>query len=113
MSIVGYVVGLGDRHGENILLDTTCGDGECFKIPEIVPFRLTHNMVKAMGPTGTEGSFVHSCQITNRILRSHKDELLAVITPFSYESELKRKPSATTFGPEDYTDAQVRVPFKI
>lgn len=26
MSIVGYMLGLGDRHGENILIDATCGD---------------------------------------------------------------------------------------
>ena len=26
MSIVGYIVGLGDRHGENILIDSTNGD---------------------------------------------------------------------------------------
>lgn len=26
MSIVGYIVGLGDRHGENILFDSTNGD---------------------------------------------------------------------------------------
>ncbi len=26
MSIVGYVLGLGDRHGENILFDSTSGD---------------------------------------------------------------------------------------
>ena len=26
MSMVGYVVGLGDRHGENILFDSTSGD---------------------------------------------------------------------------------------
>lgn len=26
MSIVGYIVGLGDRHGENILIDRTNGD---------------------------------------------------------------------------------------
>ena len=52
-SAVGHVVGLGDRHTENILLDTT--NGECVHVdfdclfdkgltlarPEIVPFRLT------------------------------------------------------------------------
>lgn len=26
MSMVGYILGLGDRHGENILLDSTSGD---------------------------------------------------------------------------------------
>lgn len=26
MSMVGYVLGLGDRHGENILFDSTSGD---------------------------------------------------------------------------------------
>lgn len=26
MSIVGFILGLGDRHGENILFDVTCGD---------------------------------------------------------------------------------------
>ena len=26
MSMVGYILGLGDRHGENILFDSTNGD---------------------------------------------------------------------------------------
>lgn len=58
MSIVGYILGLGDRHGENILFDSMSGDtvhvdfnclfnkGELFEVPEVVPFRLTHNMVR-------------------------------------------------------------------
>lgn len=57
MSMVGYILGLGDRHGENILFDANNGDivhvdfnclfnkGELFEVPEVVPFRLTHNMV--------------------------------------------------------------------
>ena len=61
MSMVGYLIGLGDRHGENVTLDATSGDtvhvdlnmifnqGLHLKVPEIVPFRLTHNMVDAMG----------------------------------------------------------------
>ena len=69
MSMVGYLLGLGDRHGENILFDATNGDtvhvdlnmlferGQQLRVPETVPFRLTQNMVQAMGPTGTEGPF--------------------------------------------------------
>lgn len=26
MSMIGYILGLGDRHGENILFDSTTGD---------------------------------------------------------------------------------------
>lgn len=26
MSMVGYILGLGDRHGENVLFDASCGD---------------------------------------------------------------------------------------
>jgi cell cycle checkpoint protein MEC1 len=52
-SIIGYVIGLGDRHGDNILIHQYTGevthvDFECtfekgakFPVPEIVPFRLT------------------------------------------------------------------------
>lgn len=69
MSMVGYILGLGDRHGENILFDSTNGDsvhvdfnclfnkGEDLMYPEKVPFRLTHNMQAAMGPLGYEGMY--------------------------------------------------------
>ena len=58
-SMMGYIIGLGDRHLENINVDTTTGEifhvdfnclfnkGESFKFPETVPFRLTHNVVRS------------------------------------------------------------------
>jgi serine/threonine-protein kinase ATR len=67
MSMIGYIVGLGDRHGENILFDEKSGDcihvdlnclfekGQSFEVPERVPFRLTHNIIDAMGISGYEG----------------------------------------------------------
>ena len=75
MSMVGYLLGLGDRHAENVMLDESNGDtvhvdlnclfnkGDELKIPEVVPFRLTHNMVDAMGPTGVEGPFRVACEV--------------------------------------------------
>uniref|UniRef100_A0A1B6CK79 non-specific serine/threonine protein kinase n=3 Tax=Clastoptera arizonana TaxID=38151 RepID=A0A1B6CK79_9HEMI len=98
MSIVGNIVGLGDRHGENVLLDLTCGDlihvdfgclfnkGDSLQFPELVPFRLTHNMVSAMGPTGVEGMFRLSCEITTRIMRQQIDQLMSLLQPFLYDS---------------------------
>ncbi|EEB05355.1 ATR checkpoint kinase Rad3 [Schizosaccharomyces japonicus yFS275] len=97
MSMVGYVLGLGDRHGENILFDELNGDaihvdfnclfekGLTFAKPEKVPFRLTHNMVDAMGPTGYEGSFRKSSEITMRLLRSNQNTLMSVLESFLYD----------------------------
>lgn len=97
ISIVGYILGLGDRHGENILFDTSNGDtvhvdfnclfnkGEQFDVPELVPFRLTHNMVHAMGPLGVEGLFRKCSQITLKVLQEQMPTLMSVLKPFVYD----------------------------
>ncbi|XP_066914478.1 serine/threonine-protein kinase ATR-like isoform X3 [Clytia hemisphaerica] len=97
ISMVGYILGLGDRHGENILFDATCGDcvhvdfnclfnkGEKFDCPERVPFRMTHNMVKAMGALGYEGVFRKSCEHTMKVMRREKESLLSVLNTFLYD----------------------------
>ena len=60
----GYVIGLGDRHSHNILLDRKTAEvvhidlgvafeqGRFLNTPELVPFRLTSNIVDGMGATG-------------------------------------------------------------
>lgn len=97
MSMVGYVLGLGDRHGENILLDTGSGDlvhvdfnclfnrGEELEVPEVVPFRLTHNMIDAMGPLGYDGPFRKACETTMRMLRKEQETLRSVLETFIYD----------------------------
>lgn len=97
ISMVGYIIGLGDRHGENILYDSKTGDtvhvdfnclftkGENFECPERVPFRLTHNMTHAMGPLGVEGLFKRSCEITLKLLRAQTPTLMSVLRPFFYD----------------------------
>ncbi|XP_052873346.1 serine/threonine-protein kinase ATR [Anopheles cruzii] len=97
ISIVGYILGLGDRHGENILFDSSNGDtvhvdfnclfnrGETFQIPECVPFRLTHNMVDAMGPLGVEGLYRKCCEIVLRVLQNQTPTLMSVLRPFVYD----------------------------
>nr|XP_046268909.1 serine/threonine-protein kinase ATR [Scatophagus argus] len=97
MSMVGYVLGLGDRHGENILFDSFTGEcvhvdfnclfnkGETFDVPEVVPFRLTHNMVHAMGPMGTEGLFRQACEVTLRLMRDQSEPLMSVLKTFLHD----------------------------
>ena len=61
MSMVGYVLGLGDRHPSNLMLGRVSGKimhidfGDCFevamtreKFPEKIPFRLTRMLINAM-----------------------------------------------------------------
>merc|ERR1712032_195471 len=94
--MLGYITGLGDRHGENILLDTESGrmvqvDFDCLfgkgmllDRPETVPFRLTQNCVAAMGVTGVEGVFRHSCELCMDVLRDrgNRQTLLSVLHVF-------------------------------
>lgn len=53
--------------------------------PERVPFRLTHNMVSAMGPLGVEGMFRKSCVCTLGVLRTNTATLMSIVTPFVYD----------------------------
>ncbi len=97
MSMVGYVIGLGDRHAENIMYDSTNGDtvhvdlncmfnrGDELKIPEVVPFRLTQNLVHALGPTGVEGPFRIACEASLDLMRRQKDVLMCALRPFYFD----------------------------
>lgn len=48
----------------------------------MTPFRLTPNMVDAMGLCGVEGGFRGCMEVALRLLRDHKDVLLSVLEPF-------------------------------
>eukprot|EP00743_Colponemidia_sp_Colp-15_P008934 GILK01009748.1.p1 GENE.GILK01009748.1~~GILK01009748.1.p1 ORF type:complete len:1463 (+),score=312.38 GILK01009748.1:308-4390(+) len=87
-SSVAYVLGIGDRHLENFLLDTTdggllgidfgvaFGSGLALRVPELMPFRLTRQMINLLAPLGTDcllkPGMVHSLNA----LRAHKELLL-------------------------------------
>ncbi|CAF4345925.1 unnamed protein product, partial [Rotaria sp. Silwood2] len=106
MSMIGYIMGLGDRHCENILLDTCTGEtvhvdfnclfnkGLTFEIPEKVPFRLTHNIVDGMGTLGVEGVFRKTCEIILHLIRDERELLVSVLKTFIYDPLVEWK-SAT------------------
>ncbi|KAF2153226.1 TOR1 phosphatidylinositol 3-kinase [Myriangium duriaei CBS 260.36] len=98
MSMVGYILGLGDRHPSNLMLDRTTGKiihidfGDCFEIamhrekyPERVPFRLTRMLTFAMEVSNIEGSFRTTCEHVMRVLRSNKESLIAVLEAFIHD----------------------------
>ena len=98
MSIVGYILGLGDRHPSNIMLDRISGKvmhidfGDCFevamkrdKFPEKVPFRLTRMLIKALEIGGIEGTFRITCENVMRVVRENKDSLNVILAAFVHD----------------------------
>ena len=98
MSMVGYILGLGDRHPSNLMLDRNSGKiihidfGDCFEVamkrekyPEKVPFRLTRMLIKALEVSGIEGTFRITCENVMRVLRANKDSLVAILASFVHD----------------------------
>ncbi|KAJ8712457.1 hypothetical protein PYW07_005299 [Mythimna separata] len=98
MSMVGYILGLGDRHPSNIMLHRVTGKvlhidfGDCFevtqsreKFPEKIPFRLTRMLISAMEVTGIEGTYRSTCESVMHVLHKHRDSVMAVLEAFVYD----------------------------
>lgn len=78
-SIIGHILGIGDRHTSNILMHkkqaqmiqidfgVILEQGKCLPTPETVPFRLTQNVIDGMGITGVDGVFRRSCEETLKV----------------------------------------------
>ena len=118
MSAVGYVLGLGDRHPSNLMLDRLSGKilhidfGDCFevamtrdKFPERVPFRLTRMLVNAMEAAGCEGNYRSTMESVMRVLRANKDSVTALLEAFVHDPLINWRlltagpgPVATTAG---------------
>lgn len=94
----GYILGLGDRHPNNIMIERHTGHvvhidfGDCFEVamsreraPERVPFRLTRMCVNAMEVSGIEGNFRTTCELVMSCLRDNRDSLMAVLEAFVHD----------------------------
>ncbi|KAL7421428.1 phosphatidylinositol kinase-related protein kinase tor1 [Cryptotrichosporon argae] len=117
-SMVGYILGLGDRHPSNLLLDQITGKvvhidfGDCFevamqrdKFPEKVPFRLTRMLIHAMEVCGITGTFSRSCEVSMEVLRENRESLMAVLEAFVYDPLINWR-LATTNQPGGRAAAQ-------
>ncbi|CAG8511510.1 8195_t:CDS:10 [Diversispora eburnea] len=86
INVCGYLIGIGDRHSENYLIDFTNGSlvsidfghafgsaTETIDVPELVPFRLTKQIESLMYPLGP------------KVMHAHKDILLNAMEIFVKE----------------------------
>ncbi|PNS19251.1 Serine/threonine-protein kinase TEL1 [Sphaceloma murrayae] len=97
ISILGHVLGLGDRHCHNILLDELSGEvihidlgvafeaGRVLPVPEVVPFRLTRDIVDGMGISGVEGVFRRCCEFVLEALRGEKAGIMTLLNVLRYD----------------------------
>ncbi|CAF0981896.1 unnamed protein product [Adineta ricciae] len=96
-SMIGYMIGLGDRHLDNVLVDLKSGQiihidynicfekGKKLRVPEKVPYRLTQNLQNALGIAGLDGVFSLSSENVLGILRNGKEILLNLLESFIYD----------------------------
>lgn len=120
-SMVGYILGLGDRHPSNLMLDQNTGEiihidfGDCFEVamqrekyPEKVPFRLTRMLIYAMEVCGITGTFSRSCEVSMEVLRDNKESLMAVLEAFVYDPLINWRltAGATPGGRQDVEEVE-------
>ncbi|KAJ3435813.1 serine/threonine-protein kinase atm [Anaeramoeba flamelloides] len=96
-SIIGYILGIGGRHLRNLLIDLDTAEqinvnfnlifdqAKLLPIPEIVPFRLTPDVIDGFGITKIEGTFRRSCEKTISVLRNNHDNLLMILDVFLHD----------------------------
>jgi phosphatidylinositol kinase/protein kinase (PI-3 family) len=98
MSMVGYVIGLGDRHPSNLMVQRATGNvvhidfGESFEstltrkdFPEKVQFRLTRMIEKGLEASTVKGFFTKIAEIALEVLRMNRWALSALIAIFVSE----------------------------
>lgn len=97
MSIAHWLLGIGDRHLSNILIDKETGKligidfGIAFgaaanlAVPEIVPFRLTPQFVNVLQPMGIDGMMKKNMIHVLRCLRDYSRTILICLEMFVNE----------------------------
>ncbi|KAI6216793.1 Non-specific serine/threonine protein kinase [Aphelenchoides besseyi] len=101
MSAVGFTVGLGDRHTGNVLINQNTAEimhvdfallfnaGENLPIPEMVPFRLTRNIIDGFGAMGIEGRFRFTMERSMKFIQSEKGAILIFLKSYLNDPLLK------------------------
>ncbi|GJJ77035.1 DNA-dependent protein kinase catalytic subunit [Entomortierella parvispora] len=109
ISVCSYLLGIGDRHLENFLVDKSTGcmipidfghafgsATEVLPVPELVPFRLTRQLSSFLNPLGPKGLLEHPMVCIMKALQNKKDVILNTMDVFVKEPLLDWRKFAVT-----------------
>jgi DNA-dependent protein kinase catalytic subunit len=101
LSICQYILGIGDRHLNNLMIDTKTGQAICIDfghafgsstiilpIPELMPIRLTRQLVKLNAPLEQNGILEATMIHTLNALRENNDLLMCMLDVFIKEPSI-------------------------
>ena len=100
-SALGYLIGLGDRHLDNILFDSNsaqivhidlnvCFDkGEKLRVRERVPFRLTRAFTQGSGLRGIEGTFRSALEASLSAFRGRREGLASLLESILFDPRVE------------------------
>ena len=124
MSTAGYVLGIGDRHLGNHMLDLTdggvvpidfgCsfGKGLTLNVPELIPFRFTPQIEQAMKPLDTKDIFCRTMAHSLKAMSTKQSELLSVLEIFvkepllDWSKEVKSRQTTSSSSSSDDSESE-------